>query len=264
MTSTGKPKLDFTKYRRQELVDSVSDLVDVKAVYARGLLLVLFVALLAAAIVGVIFLNKLEGWQLWTVVAVGAFSGLLIGTLIAIFRFINRSFGNLTSIVDQLLELTKVVTVDIREIDSGAVEVPNTQELVRGLYSQVVLPIVEESVAGQLGFLGGPVLFVYRLTLGNLVRWTIKLLPADKLSSGEDIEKMEQLVDKTKRKMRMVAQNEERILSTLTTTQSHLRTVGFSVRGLVLLPILFTILMLLLTVVIMFTVLARLIAERVI
>lgn len=229
-------KIDFRQYQTPELVRSVTDLIDVRGIYLRSAFKVLVTTVIVTLLILFAFWSRVEGIWWIPVLMAAVFAGTWLGGLYAIIQVVNQSFGNMTRIVDQLLELTKRIASDMRGISSGEIEKPTPAQLVKGAYTHVVLPVVETAISEQLGFLGGPVLFVYRMTLGQLVRLTIKMVPADVLTQAADGVSAEEAATETLTAMQKVADNEDRIVASLTVVQNKLRTIGGGLRILVMLP----------------------------
>lgn len=232
MSKTRKVQIDFRKYRSAELVQSVLDLIDIRGLYVSSVLTVFCIASLLTVLVCVLFWTLQPGAYLAGIFFLGLLLGNILGGWVAIIRIVRRSLGNMLVILDQLLDLTKKVAMDARSMSKGDAEVPTARQLVNGVYGEVFLPILETAAAEKLGFFGKPVLFVYRRTFGRLVRLTIRLLP----ESEEQKLQTEQAGESIRQTMQGVADNEDRIVRSLTIVQDKIHKTGNRIRFVIMLP----------------------------
>ncbi len=220
-------KIDYAKYHQPQLIDSLDQLLDIRANAKRFVVCVFLVGVLIFA--AIYFLHgQVQAWVWYLLAAWGAAAGLWLGVFAALLDFVNRSFANMTRVVDLLLDLTQQVARDVAAVRTGEAKMPTSQQLIKGTYSEVVLPAVEHVVARQLGFLKRPVLFVYRVTLGRLVRWSIKRLPEKKSD--------ESTLENTVTFAQGIADDESAIVSALAYVQGKLQAIGWAARLVVLAP----------------------------
>lgn len=231
-----KAKIDFKKYRSTELLQSLTDLIDVRGIYARSILKILLVALITVILVIVCFWNRCSFPILSGTVVAGFFAGCIIGALYAIITVIRQSLGNMIMIVDRLLELTKTVAGDVRAMTIGETEMPTAAQLVKGVYGEVVLPMVETVIREKLGAAGRPVMFLYRMTLGQLVRLSIRMLPAAALTWVSENKSAERVAGEVMESMPKVAVNEDKIVASLSFVQGKINSISHGLRFLIMLP----------------------------
>lgn len=244
MSSKSTNKIDFKKYRTPDLVQNISELLNWRGTIGDGFWQASYVTFFSAvSLTGivVVFSCFYFGFD-WRLIGIGL-SVLVTGVpmaapgaiFYAIAYLIRRSLDNMFAIVDLLLETTKRVSQDIRNVRSGEAEMPTAKELVKGVYLEIFLPSLEQVVADQLWILAKPALFLYRLTLGRLMRLVIRILP-DKTLSGMSEEELEQAHASMSAGLESIADNETTIVGALTWTQEKLASAGRSAKIFVMLP----------------------------
>ena len=233
-SSSSTSKIDFKKYNTPELATGVAEIVDVrgKLLTAFGMLFIGFAIFMLLA--GILFWGKENFLTFGVSIAYSIVAGAVFSLAMAIVYVVNRSLAEMEQLVQLLFSTTNQVGQDVSRISDGTTELPSARELVEGVYGDVLLPTVEQVVAQSLGFLGRPLLFAYRMTLGRVVRTTIKMLPDSALvESGESVDsKAQKIVGNLKE----ISDEKSQILSILTWAQSHLESLGAKAQFLVLLP----------------------------
>jgi len=229
-------KIDFAKYRTPELTEAFSDLINVRGIYLSAFIRFACGALLLGALGGLLFWSRTSSVGWWVpITGYSVFAGCVAGALFAIAELIRRSLSNMLEIVEQLLEVTKKIANDIAAVGEGEIEMPAARELVQGVYKEVVLPTVEKVVADQLGPLGTPVLFLYRLTLGRVVKAAINILPDSALEYAEG-QTLEQSKEGMLSGMSKIAANEEKIVGALEWSRNKIVNVGGWFRFCLMIP----------------------------
>lgn len=240
MSSVPRAKIDFKKYRSEELYESVSELIDLRGIYAKSVWRV-FLFIIIFLGVNVMVFQSCPAIILALALAYGFVSGLFVGTFFAVASAIRESLDNLLKVVSLMLEVCKQVAHDIGSISEGKTRFPTAKELVQGVYLDVFLPLVERAVAEQLGILAKPILFLYRMTFGRMVKLVIRLLPASIL-----VEK-DQSVDEAGKEilqgLEAIHQNESAIVGALSWTQQKIMGLGAWFKFLVMLPVYFVLTM---------------------
>ncbi|MEM7479437.1 MAG: hypothetical protein AAF483_31010 [Planctomycetota bacterium] len=238
--ASSKETVDFAKYRTPELFQKISGMLNWKGTFASGfyyaLLAMTGLTLVFVVLAGGAAYYEASGWRWIGIVLTILVTGLPIsmpsGVIYSLARLIRLSLDNLLLVVDLLLETAKKIAKDIHSVRSGDSRMPSAKELVRGVYSEVFLPILEQIISDQFWLLGRPALFLYRLTLGRLIRLVIQILP-DKTLDEEEAEKV---TEATTSGLEAIADNETTLLGALTWTQEKLKKYGGRVKTMVMMP----------------------------
>ncbi len=232
-----RAKIDFAKYRSDELLNAVLDLVDIRGIYVNAIVKILLGALLLGAIGGLAFWFRVQTIWVWIpVVAFCVFAGGFAGGIFGIAEVIRKSLDNMLQVVGLMLEVTKTIARDVASVSDGETEMPTARELVNGVYTEVMLPMVEQAVAEKLGCLGTPVLFLYRLTLGRVMKFVIKVMPDRAVEMLEDGNSVEDTGGQIMSRLKGIAAYEDRITSVLEWTQEKVKGLGGGFRNFVMLP----------------------------
>ena len=226
--------IDFKKYRSPELAESVTEIVSVGAKFVGGLKTMFFAFVAFLLLVGILFWIK-GGFATFTLAfGYSIFAGAAFSLVMAIASVVKRSLSEMEQLVGLLFSTTNQIAQDVSSLGQGDVALPSARELVEGVYGDVLLPAVEQVVASSLGFVGSPLLFAYRMTLGRIVRKTIKLLPDSALA--ENKEQLKSKADAIMENLKTVSDEQSQIKKTLTWAQDHLGDVSAKASFLVLLP----------------------------
>ncbi len=236
--ATRAGKIDFKQYRTPELYNSIRELLDLRGIYARGFYQVFIVTFLIAVAFGILLItesDKLGMIGCLVMVFVGFEAGIVTGLCYALASLIRQSITNMIRVVDLLLQVAKRVAKDVNAVRSGETEMPSAKEIVRGVYVEVFLPTIEQVISETLWIFGKPILFIYRLTFGQLIRIVIRILPDRTLEMIEGQE-LEVTAKQTFESLEKIADNETTIVGALDWTQKKLVNIGGKVRILVMLP----------------------------
>jgi len=230
--------IDFKKYRTPELHASLRELLNVTGIYNKSSAIILLVAVGFSLLYGNASLDRVEALRIdgeISVLVYGIVAGLVVGSMFATAEVLRQSLGNMIDVVDLLLEATKRVAHDMNVVRSGDARKPSAKDIMQGVYLEVFLPIVENDVSDSLWIFGKPILFLYRFTLGRLVRRVIRMLPeqAFEPSDGRDVEAV---ANDTLERMQVVAENETRIVDALNWTQDKVTRIGGRLKLFVMLP----------------------------
>lgn len=230
MTKPQKTQLDFDKYRTPKLISTIADIVSIPG--AIGSIRKWVVIGVGGLILFVVFWLKVtDSMTLFWWAAFEAYSvpaGALAGLAIGVAEFIRRSLNNMTQLIDLMLETTMQVAVDAQGLTSGETEMPPTRDLVEDVYEQVILEITKEVLDSMFGFLAKPIYGLYHVTLNQLVRITIKLIPGTTEVTPELTEKIEMASRLT--------DDQGRVIRSLRWTQQKLAGIGGWIKLLVILP----------------------------
>ena len=227
-------KLDFKKYRTPELAASVTEIVDVWGKFAAGFLAMFGTFVIFLLLAGLLFWNKGNGIQFGLTIGYSIFAGGIFGLAMAIVWTVKQSLSEMEQLVQLLFSTTNQVAQDVTRLGQGSLELPSARKLVEGVYGDVLLPVVEQVVASSLGFLGTPLLFAYRVTLGRVARTAIRLVPDTALAeSDSSIEAEGQAIMSN---LSEISDRKSQILTTLIWAQNQLSGLGTKAKFLVLLP----------------------------
>jgi len=226
--------IDFKKYRTPELVVSVTEIIDVRGKLVSGFKAAFFSFIGFLLIVGIAFWVRGNLTTFSLVIAYSLFAGAVFSLLIAIAGVVKRSLSEMEQLVTLLFATTAQIANDIQALGAGSTTLPPAKELIEGVYSDVLLPTVEQVVAKSIGWLGRPVLFAYKLTLGRVVRFVIKCVPETAFATdGDELNaKAQEVVDK----LESISDEKESTDAKLNWAQSHLEYIGAKAGFLVLLP----------------------------
>ncbi len=236
--ATRAGKIDFKQYRTPELYNSIRELLDLRGIYARGFYQVFILTFLIAVAFGILLITESDKLGLTgclVMVIVGLEAGIVTGLCYALASLIRQSITNMIRVVDLLLQVAKRVAKDVNAVRSGETEMPSAKEIVRGVYVEVFLPTIEQVISETLWIFGKPILFIYRLTFGQLIRIVIRILPDRTLEMIEGQE-LEVTAKQTFESLEKIADNETTIVGALDWTQKKLVNIGGKVRILVMLP----------------------------
>ena len=139
------------------------------------------------------------------------------------------------SIVDLLLKTTADVAHDARALHSGDSELPPPSELVFAVYENVIYPIVEQVITGAFGFIGRPILWLYRRTLDRLVRIVVRRY-VPKAYDDDDGQVHKAIKKGVVNSSQTVAKNENAIVESLQWARTKVESIGGFLKLLIMLP----------------------------
>ena len=177
--------IDFKKYKTPELVASLMEVIDLRGKLTLMFLIASGTLVILVTLIGFIFWSKASLPVFFGALAYAVPAGLIAGVAFAIARTVQKSLQEMDQIVERLFSISREMANDVRSLREGNVKMPTARELVQGVYTEVFLAALEEVFAKQLGFIGNPVLFAYKLTLGRMVRLAINALPDRALSASQ-------------------------------------------------------------------------------
>ena len=228
-----KTQIDFKKYQTPELVETIVDIISIPGAMK---------SLFKWAVYGLLGLTLMVGFILWltgnlTFIWTTLFelysipAGTLGGVALGIAEFIRRSLNNMTRLVDLLLETTARIATDIRDLSSGDKEMPPARDLVQDVYEQVILVTLKQAISMVFGFFGGPIYWLYHLTLNQFVRVAIQRL----LPKSESTKTAEQLAS-TLAVAGTATDEKGVVVSSLRWTQDKVGMIGGWLKLLVMIP----------------------------
>ncbi len=178
--------IDFAKYRTKELGEQIGALISVPGAFFT----VLKTAFLFFVLTGVICFAIHSSYEMSLGVLIpmciyGLFAATVLGGMFGVVRVIALGMGNIESILKITLETTAHVAADYDQVSTGQQRLPSAAELVGLVTEKVVMPVVENVVASSFGFLGTPLLWLHRRTIGSSVRFLVKQTAESSVTDDE-------------------------------------------------------------------------------
>lgn len=173
--------LDLSKYKSRELVQKVMDLISIQDAFGRLSIAIALAELATFIAMIALFYGSTFGYVGWFLTCAYALvAGFVYGVVIGLLRIASAALGHLEEILRLNLEIGRTAIADAANLKSGKARPPSGAELIEMVHDQVMWPIVEEVISEMLGFVGKPLLWIYRRTIASAVRYVIKLV--DRLS----------------------------------------------------------------------------------
>ncbi len=169
LNPTGQPvaKVDLSKYPTGPLVEQISNLISVPAAFRRIMLTMLIVMLAAPhACAFIMPMEELSGLLKTGVYSYAMIAGMGFGILFGILRVISIGMRSVQEILNIIPRITGQAATDYAQLQTGNMRMPTGGELMEQVYDEVVLPTVEKVASSAFGFLGTPLFWAYRRTLG--------------------------------------------------------------------------------------------------
>ncbi len=231
MSEAAQPvqEIDFSQYCKPELAEHVAELLNVPKMLQTALrwtAATIFVILL-------LFVAAFAPGASWTVQFVayvyGVFLASLAGLLVGVVVTLNKSFGNLVEILRLSLDVARQAMIDARQLRDGHTRPPTARQIVRGVYLQVMLPMVQRAVLSQSRWLGRPLLWVCRFSLGRLLRRVLATAPPE-ADTGP-------VVELDEAQLAAAQESAENAAAWFTQTRDRVATVGHTLRRTMLVPL---------------------------
>lgn len=163
-------KLDFAKYRSDELGDSLAELISVPGrIITIVRMAALVIALTAICCYLVRVFAELSLIPSLLVCAYSLVMAVYFGVSLGILRVISKALQNIESILQIVLDTTVQVAQDYEQTRTGRMQLPSGGELVEQVYAIVIVPALERAVAKSFRFLSRPILWLHRRTIGAAV-----------------------------------------------------------------------------------------------
>jgi hypothetical protein len=233
MNQPSVAKIDFKKYRTEELYSSVVGLINIRGLFFNSIYYVGVVAFVVALVCGALFWARgsLLSWAL--IESYCGLFGFVMGVLFAIAQTIRLSLDNMLKLVDFMMGVTRQVAEDTSNVATGDTRLPTSTELVQGVYYDVFTPIIERAIKEQFWILSRPILFVYKMTFARIVRLVIGKMPPESVElndAGQAIQQKAVALSST------VVEKESAIISTLSWTENAISGIGGWLKMLVMMP----------------------------
>lgn len=162
--------MDFSRYQTEELRQSIEQILSITGNLA-FFLRTLFIVWVVGPIIMPLLFPASDTWirVVWSFY--GAFSFFFIALGFGIFFTKRRLLRNITSIVDIIFQVCAKVLDDLGHIRSRGVGA-TAVSLVSKVDSSVIRPVVEGILRSKLGFFSRPLIYMYKNTIGNIIKVT--------------------------------------------------------------------------------------------
>ncbi len=158
---------------------------------------------------------------------------MICGILVWASEFIRQSSAKVLLVVDLLLDTTQRVAKDYSHIEAGEQKMPSLFTLVGDVYEKLFLRIINEVVHKQLGVIGKPVYFAYRLTIDRVLRLVLRRKFDNAISDQGGEQELQSVATET---MKEVSKNELKIVRGLETARKRIQTTSGRLKSLATLP----------------------------
>ncbi|MEZ6044686.1 MAG: hypothetical protein R3C11_03700 [Planctomycetaceae bacterium] len=227
-------KLDLSRYRTDQIASRVAEILSVPRAI-RTLFNTWGFVVLVLLITNFV-LNGLGGhnWYIWIISFVYVlFITVPLGLCLGLIRVATDLLDRTELLLRLILETSVQVAHDYQKIREEGVRIPSAGEIVAHVYEHVVLPAAESAVSKSFGFLGRPLLWIYRYTIGKGVRYLIARIQSESVTEAEEIE-IEQLATDA---IEAIGENNSRIESILNGAMSYTQSVAGVLRRIALRPL---------------------------
>jgi hypothetical protein len=180
-------KLDLSKYRTGELAQQIAELISIPKVFWKIAKATVLVGLLLTVACILVFMYSQITLAPWLVVCGYALiAGGLLGFMLGVLHVLSNSLRTIGGVLTIVLEITGKAAGDYDQLQAGAARLPSGGELFEQVYEDVILPMIEKSVARLFGILGTPLLWGYRWTIGPAVRYVVRRVRRSRLTQQEE------------------------------------------------------------------------------
>lgn len=187
--ATERVKLDLSKYCTRDLVEQIMELISVKDALRRlGTATIVLELIVIIAVIALFYASTLSSIWWFAVCAYALVAGFIYGIVLGFLRIASRALGHIESILQLTLAIARNAVTDVADLHGGQARLPSGGELIEQVCDQVILPAIEEVVSGTLGFIGKPLLWGYRWTIGWTVRYVIKLVNRMSITKEQEAE----------------------------------------------------------------------------
>jgi hypothetical protein len=201
-------KIDLSRYQTREIASRVAEILSVPG----------SVRTVVGTTLAVIILLGITNTILYMVSSQAIFPGLvssiyalviatILGFGLGLLRVTMLLIQRSESLMQLTLETSREVAKDVQEINRGGKNMPDAAQIVEHVYDGVIVPAMEASVAQSFGFVGTPLLWIYRRTIGGGIRYLITRIKTSTLSDDEATE----IEHDTQRAMRDITSQQNNI-----------------------------------------------------
>ena len=178
--------IDLSKYQTDQVSETVAGILSVQQSVSTVFVTVLKTVsalLVACTLLWLVGEPNLIEFLLISIYALLAAS--CIGLILGLVRVAWKLVGNGEKLMDLIVETSRLAVQDVIDVRQGEKQMPDAGEIVRYVYDDVFVPMIEKAVAGTAGILALPLLWTYRVTIGFGIRKLISRLKAESLTSSE-------------------------------------------------------------------------------
>jgi|GEM_PF-4698649 len=205
--------LDLSHYVDDKLVDRVLDMFGTPAQVMDLLKCVFWFAFLVP-IAAFLYLKATGVVGIWSWVALvyAGLAGLFLGTIAAALWFARSIVAKSLALATLTAERSRLAVSDMRKVESGTMVVPSSGQLVVQMYEQVILPTLEHVIGEKFTYLKTPVLFLYRNSIGRIIRFALARLVVGVTSEERKGELATEVMDEMNAQQSMLAGLEEDVI----------------------------------------------------
>jgi hypothetical protein len=227
-------RIDLSQYRTGELADQLAQLVSVPGAVGKVLRTSLICSILFSLSCYLMFgFSELSTIPWFFACTYSLAAGICLGIVLGVLRVMATTLVNVESILGLILDITGCAAEDYEELQTGAMKRPSTTELITQVYDDVIVPVLERTVAGTFGIFSKPLLWAYRRTIGGAVRYLIRRVP---LAIARD-KHNQQVVDAVEADIDDLARYTDSIQIFATSAAGIVTTVGKRIRTFALIPL---------------------------
>ncbi|WP_145247117.1 hypothetical protein [Aeoliella mucimassa] len=163
-------EIDFSRYRTEDLVDQLVELISVPGAIRKVLKTIGWVLLLATIACGLMRSYAELSLLPWLVCSVYALlAAVVFGGALGVLRVIRAGLKNIQGILVCSLDVTRKAADDYQKLGNAEVRLPSGSELLLQVERKVIDPALQRAVRSAFGRLGGPISWAYRRTIGSAV-----------------------------------------------------------------------------------------------
>lgn len=186
MSANATTEIDFARYRKPELAERIGSLFDLPRGVKTYLKWGSFAVLIALVAILFTFHDHVDLPWLLVLLAYGGLVGIVLGIALATLICLNRALKTIADILGIAFEVATQVSQDTKDVRGGTKKMPSRGEVLQGVVSQVILPILEEVLVRGF-FLGRVLLPVYRWTLAKAVSRICRDKSSEIETTDEDV-----------------------------------------------------------------------------
>lgn len=225
--------IELSRYKTDELVSKIAEILSVPEAILTVVRTTIIALLCLLAVNSVVNGLGDSTWLPWLLSSVYATAiALVLGFGLGLIRVASSLLSRVEALLHLTLETSRAVSEDFRAVSGGEKRMPNATEIVEHVYDEVIMPAVETVVSQTFGIIGKPLLWVYRRTICEGVRFLIKRMKTESVSEEEraDIEQ------ETESLIRDVGENASSIERAIDSAMGYTSTVTESLRKILLKP----------------------------
>jgi|GEM_PF-5201239 hypothetical protein len=176
-------EIDLSQYRTPELVDNIAELISIPSFLIK-LLRWMFGALIFSWITIPWIFGELHwGWMI-PIILYGTVGALVVGAAIGTTFGVSRAIGNMVEIADITFHISDQMLHDYRGYSDNKKTWPSPRQFVVAVYDCVIIPCVEIAFSRSFWIFGTAMVWVYKKTLGRVVRYLLKYTPAESIEDS--------------------------------------------------------------------------------